>query len=184
MHNTYAATEMQGGVPRCRRETTRMRPRARGYDCISCVGLCRQHLSQRAPQTEHVVPSYGCSKLGEISAQTALFTMIPANLEQSYPNATRSVWGALGRIRGLHDPGRAMALQPCLLAARLRRNARTRPCTPTALHNARAQVTNIILPPPPYAFSQPGRLFMRINHRAPKVAQPRCRMALPYHSTI
>jgi hypothetical protein len=100
---------MQGGVPRFRRETTRMRPRARGYVCISCVGLCSQHLSQGAPQTEHVVPSYGRSKLGEIGPEKALFTMIPPDFDHSYLSATRSVWGVLGLIRSLHVPVRPMA---------------------------------------------------------------------------
>ena len=84
--NTYVAGEMQGGVPRCRWETTRMRPGARGYDCIGFAGLCSQHLSQRTPRTEHVEQSYGGSKLSGIGPEKALFTMIPPVLGIRFRN--------------------------------------------------------------------------------------------------
>ena len=119
-----------------------MRPCARGYDCIRCIRLCWQHLSQRAPQTEHVVPSYGCSKFSEISAQTTLLTMISNNLEQSYLSATSSVWGALWLKCCLHDP--TQLIQSCprargrILVVYWRRLG-TPPCIPLAMYVLRTE---------------------------------------------
>ena len=67
-------------MPRRRQEAVRMRPHACGYDCISSTRVRRPRLSQRTPQTYHVVPSYGCSKLSDIGAEKGTFDCDSAQL--------------------------------------------------------------------------------------------------------
>jgi len=53
-----------------------------GNDSMRRTSLHRPRLSPRTLETEHVVQSYGRSKLGEISAEKALFTANLPNFDQ------------------------------------------------------------------------------------------------------
>jgi hypothetical protein len=171
MQNTYVAGEMQGGVPRCRWETTRMRPGARGYDCIGFVGLCSQHLSQITPRTEHVEQSYGGSKLSGIGPEKAR-----EPVRARYPR--RQVGRALAPQRHKAMPANCgCTVQHVFSHAQIYITLNFRP-----LYRYITCIRCIHRDSPADFTLRP--VFMRINHLAPKAAQPQCRTVHPHHSTI